>query len=372
MPTSLEAIAQKLEEKRKEILEEILKVSGSAAISKNDYGITVVDDTKVASSLIFKELHKDKYDNLELVKAINVEVTELKPNIPIIRKDLVPKPLYDEQVVDNEDLRKIVDTLTTEVQNLNTTISDLESQVQSEINNRLAIEQSNDVLVNQLDTLSTTIEDFATQIQNAVQKSVEESILRASLQSQNTGFKAQIEALIKLVDSLNAIIEGLQSQLGAVQNQQAIQQSATNLAAAVGGDVINDVVIVKFTSSAPGNEPKIKLKYKNARDEVYEWLAGETLDFTNNDTDDVVLNIVHNTSDGRNWFAIPTSNITIPAGGSKKVVLNFVPSGMGKWGKRDNTVEHAGNLNISVRRVDGSTKTKEYPTILRIAHPKSY
>ena len=70
MPTSLEAIAQKLEEKRKEILEEILKVSGSAAISKNDYGITVVDDTKVASSLIFKELHKDKYDNLELVKAM--------------------------------------------------------------------------------------------------------------------------------------------------------------------------------------------------------------------------------------------------------------------------------------------------------------
>ena len=362
MPTSLEAIAQKLEEKRKEILEEILKVSGSAAISKNNYGITVVDDTKVASSLIFKELHKDKYDNLELVKAINVEVTELKPNIPIIRKDLVPKPLYDEQVVDNEDLRKIVDTLTTEVQNLNTTISDLESQVQSEINNRLAIEQSNDVLV----------EDIANQIQNAVQKSVEESILRASLQSQNTGFKAQIESLIKLVDSLNAIIEGLQSQLGAVQNQQAIQQSATNLAAAVGGDVINDVVIVKFTPSATGNEPKIKLKYKNARDEVYEWLAGETLDFTNNDTDDVVLNIVHNTSDGRNWFAIPASNITIPAGGSEKVVLKFVPSGMGKWGKRDNTVEHAGNLNISIQRVDGSSKTKEYPTILRIAHPKSY
>lgn len=372
MPTSLEAIAEKLEEKRKELLEEILKVSGSAAISRNDYGITVVDETDVASSLIFKPLHKDKYDNEELVKAIDVEVRELKPNIPIPNRDLVPRPLYDEQVADNEDLRQQVADLTNEVTTLNITISDLQAEIQTEINNRLSIEQANDALANQLDTLSTTIQDFANQIQNAVQKSVEESILRASLQSQNTGFKAQIEALIKLVDSLNAIIEGLQSQLGAVQNQQAIQQSASNLAAAVGGDVINDVVIVKFTPSSTGDTPKISLKFKNARDNAHEWTAGETLEFTNNDNSDVVVTLKHNEPAGRAWFTIPKSTFTIPAGGSEKIVLKWIPNGMGSWSKRGSTKEYGGKFDINVQRANGSSKAKQYDTNLRIAHPKSY
>ena len=41
--TALEAIAQKLDEKRKSDLESILSISGSQAIAKNQYGITVVD-----------------------------------------------------------------------------------------------------------------------------------------------------------------------------------------------------------------------------------------------------------------------------------------------------------------------------------------
>jgi len=220
--TGLEAIAQKLEEKRQSDLENILSISGSQAIAKNEYGVTIVNENNVASSLVFKELTKPKYDNDELIKAIDLNIKELKPDIPKPNLELVPKPLYDEEVLQNEDLRKQVADLNLEVSNLNSTISDLESQVQSEINNRLSIEQTNDALVNQLNTLVQTIDDFALQIQNSLQKSVEEGILRASLQSQNTGFKAQIQALIKQIDSLNSIIEGLQSQLGAVQNQQAI------------------------------------------------------------------------------------------------------------------------------------------------------
>jgi hypothetical protein len=109
--TSIEAIAQKLSDDRKERLESILMVSGSEAIVKNEYNITVVDDTNVASSLLFKELKKDKYDEEELLKAIDVNVTELKPNIPKPKKDLVPKPLYDEEVKRVEDLRREVERL---------------------------------------------------------------------------------------------------------------------------------------------------------------------------------------------------------------------------------------------------------------------
>ena len=64
--TNLEAIALKLEEERKAKLESILSVSGSQSIAKNEYGVTIVDDKNVASSLVFKTLNKPKYDEEEL------------------------------------------------------------------------------------------------------------------------------------------------------------------------------------------------------------------------------------------------------------------------------------------------------------------
>mgnify|MGYP000999888047 CR=1 FL=1 len=76
--TSLEAIAEKLKEKKEAELESILKVSGSAAITRNEYGVTVVTDENYASSLVFKSLTKNKLDNDELLKAIDIEVKELK------------------------------------------------------------------------------------------------------------------------------------------------------------------------------------------------------------------------------------------------------------------------------------------------------
>jgi hypothetical protein len=57
MATSLEAIAQKLQEERQNKLESILSISGSQSIAKNNYGITVVEESNVASSLLFKELN---------------------------------------------------------------------------------------------------------------------------------------------------------------------------------------------------------------------------------------------------------------------------------------------------------------------------
>ncbi len=154
--TSLEAIAQKLQEKRKEDLEKILSRDGSSASAKNEYNITNVKEDNVASSLLFKSLIKPKYDNEELLKAVDTEVKELKPNIPVPKKDLVPKPLYDEQLTINTDLTKQLKTATDLIEKLQSDITNVKSQLQTEINNRLSIEQSNDTLVNQLDTLSKT------------------------------------------------------------------------------------------------------------------------------------------------------------------------------------------------------------------------
>ena len=369
--TSLEAIAEKLADKRKEDLESILSISGSSAISKNNYGVTIVDAENVASSLLFKPLTKTKQDDAELVKAVDVEVKELKPSIPTPNLDLVPKPLYTEQVTLNDDLRKQVEDLTTTVTDLNGQITTLKSEVETQINNRLNIEQTNDALVNQTESLTKVVGDFSTQIQNAVQKSVDESILRASLQAQNTGFKAQINALIKQIDSLNAIIEGLQSQLGAVQQQQAIQQSTAANAAAVGADAFVNAVIVKFDGEQKWTSQSTGLFAKVFAD-TYEgaWYLNGTLKLTNNDKMPVKVSMVFKSVNGWNWLVIPKNNYELAGGASDEINFGIntsvVPEdvdmtsgflGIG-W---TSSAEYKGTLKLTITKSDGTSQSKDYP-----------
>ena len=377
MATSLEAIAEKLQQERQNKLESILSISGSQAIAKNNYGITVVEESNVASSLVFKELNKNKYDTTELLKAVDVVVTELKPDIPTANLDLVPKPLYDEKVVENEDLRKQVTDLTATVVDLNTQITDLKGQVQTEINSRLTIEQTNDALVNQLQTLTQTIDEFALQIQTAVQKSVDESILRTSLQAQNTGFKAQIEALIKQIDSLNSIIEGLQSQLGAVQNQQAIVQGTQAQAQAAGADVVNEVAIVKIKTKADANQPAIygKINAKGGN----KFINGTGASVTNNDKQPIQVSIQISNPSGISWLTASQTSFSVAPGASTDIEFKINEGGAGNVDSKKGKLAYShsadyggGNVKIVITRSDGSSKDRSYPTKLTKNHPDSF
>jgi len=376
--TPLETIAQKLAEKRKDDLESILKISGSAAISKNEYGVTIVDEQNIASSLVFKPLTKTKIDNVELLKAIDVEVKELKPAIPVPNKELVPKSLYDEQVATNLDLTKQVEDLTKQVESLTSEVAGLNAQVQTEINNRLSIEQVNDALSNQISTLTATIQDFSNQIQSAVQKSVEESILRASLQSQNQGFKAQIEALIKQIDSLNSIIEGLQSQLGAVQQQQAIQQGTQSQAIASGADILAGNVLVKVKTKNSKTDTAIVGKIDGNNNET-RWQNGEAISIINNDKRDIKVNIKITNPPNINWLQAAETDFTVTAGQSKEVNLIISKSQTGdidskkkKRGWTSNARYKGGNLEVVVTMADGKTDKKSYAADLVKNHPEDY
>jgi hypothetical protein len=364
--TSLEAISIKLQEEKDKRIETILKVSGSSAIVKNEYGVNIVDEN-VASSLVFKGLTKDKYDTEELIKAVDVTVIELLPNIPATNLDLVPRPVYNAELTTSLDLRKQVAALNVTVATLNTTISDLQAQVQFEINNRLTIEQTNDLLVNQIDTLSSTINDFSNQIAISLQKSVDESILRASLQSQKTGFKAQIEALIQQINSLNAIIEGLQAQLGAVRQQKDLEQTAKGQ----GGTIINKIVTSNFSAKGTPSDATMSYKIKNARDDSKEWVYGKSLKLVNNDLEPVDVVIAATFDQNQKWFKIPKSTFRISAGATEEIEFVATPEGT-SYGKRDNTVFYNGALTITVKRADNSSETKSFKTELKIAHPKSY
>lgn len=382
---AIEAIKEKLNEVRQEELEQILKVSGSNAIYKNDYNITIVDETKTASSLIFKKLTKDKIDNEELEKAIDINITELKPNIPTSQTARVDLSTYNAALDTIEDLRKRVTELERVITLLNSTISDLNSQIFTLTNEKLSIEQINDGLINQLNTLTQTIQEFGTQISTAVQKSVEESILRTSLQAQNSGFKAQIEALIKQIDSLNSIIEGLQAQLGAVQQQQAIEQSTQAQALEADASVINDVVIAKFIRKlSTANEFEMYAKIKENRlgkEPDSKWINGEGILFVNNDKAPVKVKIdATYPENGRlRWFSISQTDFEIPAnskGVEVKLELNpraadgyqSKPQFLG-YGASQN---YEGEIRVTVTRADGTNKTKTYKSLLIKSHPKAY
>jgi len=372
--TSLEAISEKLNESKNLELESILKISGSSAVTKNEYGVTIVDAENAASSLIFKNLSKPKYDNVELAKAIDINVIELKPNIPEPNLNLVPKPLYDTQVALVIDLRKNVEDLTITVADQKTQITDLTAQVQTEINNRLSIEQTNDALANQIDTLTNTITDFSSQISVSLQKSVDESILRASLQSQNAGYFAQIEALIKQIDSLNAIIDGLQSQLGAVQNQSTIVQSIKDSAAALGAEVINKVGLVSFNPKSVEGKPKIWFAMNNCvscKGGVWQFKYGEYISITNSDRDPISVEMYAGGIDDSKdeWLIFSKQKFTVSPSQTEKIQLK---KGQIGYSSASHSVNKEGYLKIKIIRADGTSEEKTYNSQCKVMHKQSY
>ena len=378
--TTLETISQKLQEERDNRLESILISSGSAAIAKNEYNVTIVDNKNVASSLVFKELNKDKYDEEEIKKAINVNVTELKPNIPEPNLNLIPKPIYDKLALQYADLQKQYNDLETIYQVALAEIRRLDTEVKRVTIEKLTIEQKDDLIANQMETLKDTLNLFTDQIQTAVQKSVEESILRTSLQSQNAGYKVQIEALIKQIDSLNSILEGLQAQLGAVQQQQAITTGTQAQALAGGADVINEVVILKINGPEIDNAFKIASKQKAGSTDV-KWTSGGTLDFTNNDKSPVTITLSHPIPPGFSidWMTFPKGkSFTIAGGASESIQLGIDHnSGTGKDSKKklfgySGSTDYKSELTVTVTKADGKAASKKYPTKNTKNHPDSY
>jgi chromosome segregation ATPase len=131
------------------------------------------------------------------------------------KKNLITKDIYDAEVQIQKDLQIELDNLNSNIPLLNKEIDGLQIELEKQINEHLKIEQTQDVLQNQLNTLTDLIELYSTKIAQVVQKSTDESILRTSLESQNAGLKAQIEGLIKQIETLYAIISGLLNQIGA-------------------------------------------------------------------------------------------------------------------------------------------------------------
>jgi len=200
-------------------LESILNTLGSSASTKNEYGVTNIGTSNDVSSMVFKPLNNTKSDTIELLKVIDTNINELLPVNNQQIGQFVKKQFYNEQLVTNTDLEKQIALIKGNIDTSNYKILNLTDTLKKEKNNTLKSEQINDVLSNQIDALTFILDGFGAQLSILIQKQIDESVLKSSLEAQNQGFKAQIEALLKQIESLNTIIIGLMQQLGAQMNQ---------------------------------------------------------------------------------------------------------------------------------------------------------
>lgn len=360
-----------LEKMREMQLETILKISGSLIERETDNpNILIPNKYDIASSLVFKNLKNDKLNEDSLKKAIDTEVKELKPIIPQnTRNNYVPVEFYDEQSVKLEELGNENNFLFAANEDLSAEVSALKIDVENANYEKLATEQVNDALANQLDSTLAMVDNFSEQMSSAIQKSVEESIMRASLQAQNAGFKAQVEALIKQVDTLNSIVEGLQSQLGAVQQQQAIFQAAEASALAGNGIIVNNVLVVKGTPSAPAGEAQVVASINNGTGDS-RWDYGSQLTFNNSDINPVDVTVTVYNPAGQNWLLCPVTSFRLEGSDSKDVDLIFAAGGASVGG--GSSVAYGSNIQIVATRIDGSVAAGNIETRLNILNPDSY
>ena len=177
----------------KEIRVKELNVSGSSAVKSIDpYGrhnFFAEQMKEVNGSMdgeMFSKLKKPKYDEEQLILALDTDVDELIPQAPDDLPDVVLRSEYDA-------LQALLDEANETIASLNQTlsqlkISDLESQIaglKSELDAsliRVAVAE------NSAEAASDKFAQTALDLQQAIQKSIAEAIERVSLEAHGRRF----------------------------------------------------------------------------------------------------------------------------------------------------------------------------------------
>ena len=402
MSTPLENISVVLLEKRKNELNTILTQSGSSASTKTNAGVTIVSDSNIASSLVFQKLQTSTYDITELLKSINTSAVEINPNIPESNTNFVQKPVYDNQLLINSNIKIKINEITKIVDQLISIKDDYNSQIQFEKTQQTLIKTSNTLLATSIKNLKKTIKQFNTQIEEAIQKSLLESIKRTSIVAQNRGFSKEISALLKHVDTLNLLIQTINVQVATIETKTKIEGEAQAFAAEKNGIVLNSILVLYwdgFTSDV--TQPKFygwgynddrrmdwgnshgRLYFKNFDKESVKVNLSATFNKTKN-TPNVngLINFgpkwfefgetpgnVNTFNKNASGFPIPGLTTIIPPDTEKTIFMKFNPEASGPWdsqgpngfwGAISNTTTYYGWMQISSTRADGFVDTIPY------------
>ena len=173
-------------------------------------------------------IEKPKYNEEQLVKAVDTIVDELIGPPKKEQPPVVPKPLYD-------DLRRLYDLrgvrineLEAQVSNLESIIAQLEALIESLQIELDAARLQQTVAENQSQQINEQYIALLQDFSQAVIKSTKEGIERVSLKAQTEGLIAQKESLREQLKALNALVGTLQSQLsGAAAESSAAAAGLT-------------------------------------------------------------------------------------------------------------------------------------------------
>jgi hypothetical protein len=322
--------------------------------------INLSDDTNISVST---KLYVDKYNKGELAKSVDLRVIELIKPLPDVNLNLVPKPIYDAEVQLNEDLQN-------EIEILNFTIDDLNSELAIKTADSSSLVLENDALKlkeaksdNNIQSIQTTIVDLRTNLTTSLTKAINESTEKVALEAENNGLSAQKNALIKQIDTLNNLLAQANATLQIAQQQL----SAKAQAVAAGGVSTGELSTIVFEKGDPskngslGYALDLNLVAKGAKVEGPPQYAAA---WSSNYVDIVAGPKDITVTISQTFFTIESS-FALKANVTKRItfdkpIQSKVPSGTRGWtglGKSQRDYEEV--LKITVKDIDPNGKTED-------------
>ena len=299
-------------------------------------------------------IEKPKYNEEELVKAVDTVVDELILPPKKEQPDVVPKQLYDDlrRLYDERGVR--INELEAKVLELESIIAELRALIESLQIELDAAKLQQTVAENQSQQINEQYVALLQDFSQAVIKSTKEGIERVSLKAQTEGLIAQKESLREQLRALNVIVGQLQAQVEAEQQRQAASEV---LEGREGTQDQKQNSGWKLPQSELKNNVGGALVIKTKNDNKVEYIVGTAINFYNfNDSESQTFNISLD-SEARKWLSAPTS-ITLPprvdgVAGRGYVTLRWKEKTGDTNGKRD--VKFQGNLIVSTSLGDTHT-----------------
>jgi hypothetical protein len=296
-------------EKEERILE--LQQSGSSALkSLDEFGRHTFLAPQMGGDMdgeVAGRLRRMKYDEEELIKAIDTSVNELIKSKPSPKVDVVTLEAHELILAKLEKANSLLAAVRADLANAKGISASLRSEIEgfkADLDAslvRVAIAENQSEATN--DKFVGTVDD----LQQSIQKGTLEAIERVSLEAQVEGLAAQKEALVSQVASLEESLAGKSAQL------------------AQGGKAAGNKFTAVIKEKAEPTKPDLRY-YEAKKGPNTGWKNGPTIEVLNISEEPVTISF---SKDGKvQWLGMPGSG-TVASGESR----NFVCSKTGGWTK---------------------------------------
>jgi hypothetical protein len=296
-------------------------------------------------------IEKPKYNEEELVKAVDTVVDELILPPKKEQPDVVPKQLYDDlrRLYDERGVR--INELEAKVLELESIIAELRALIESLQIELDAAKLQQTVAENQSQQINEQYVALLQDFSQAVIKSTKEGIERVSLKAQTEGLIAQKESLRNQIQALNNIVKALQGQIAVQQQQIEAQNIRQASESALDGQAGSFDEIGNVGYKIPQgefNDTTKQLFIKTENDNRINVLQGTGLNLFNFNEEPVTFTL-STSGDATKFLQVPGS-ITLPGRVDAKPGVGHVTfrwSPLGSTSPRKATISGTVNINAS-------------------------